>query len=229
MARPELMVAIVGASRGLGLGLATEFLRRGARVIGTVREPAGGSGLHALVGSADGRLEIETADVTDGEGIAALRQRLARRRLDVLMVNAGVAGGDAQGYEEAFFRTMTVNVLGVMNVVRTLSVLMADNGALAVMSSGLGSVGRNSSGGMEPYRSSKAALNQSLRSFAAEHADAPWSTTAIAPGWVRTDMGGPGAPLDVETSCRGVADVLESRLGGRGCAFLDYRGEVIPW
>ena len=225
----ERTVAIIGASRGLGLGLAAEFLRRGSRVIGTVRAPDGGTGLHAIQGPSDGRLEIEAADVTDAEGIAALRRRLDRRRLDILMVNAGVGGTDVRDYEEAFFRTMTVNVLGVMNVVRSLADLVADGGAVAVMSSGLGSVANNASGGFEPYRSSKAALNQSVRSFAAEHSDAPWSTSAIAPGWVRTDMGGPEAPLDVETSCRGVADVLEARMGQRGCAFMDYRGEIIPW
>jgi NAD(P)-dependent dehydrogenase (short-subunit alcohol dehydrogenase family) len=181
------------------------------------------------VGPADGRLEIEAADVTDAEGIAALRRRLDGRRLDVLIVSSGVAGTDVPDFEAAFFRTMTVNVLGVMNVVRTLCDLMADKGALAVMSSGLGSVANNTSGGWEPYRASKAALNQSLRSFAAGHADAPWSITAVDPGWVRTDMGGPTAPLDVETSCRGVADVLEERRGKSGCAFLNHRGETIAW
>jgi NAD(P)-dependent dehydrogenase (short-subunit alcohol dehydrogenase family) len=225
----ERTVAIVGASRGLGLGLAAEFLRRGARTIGTVRERAGGTGLHALLPAAGDRLDIETVDVTDVEGVAALRKRLDGRRLDILMVNSGVGENAPRDFEQAFFRIMTVNVLGVMNTVRALSDLMADKGALAVMSSGLGSVANNTTGGWEPYRASKAALNQSLRSFAAEHADAPWSVTAIDPGWVRTDMGGPAAPLDVETSCRGVADVLEGRLGQTGCAFLNYRGDSIPW
>jgi NAD(P)-dependent dehydrogenase (short-subunit alcohol dehydrogenase family) len=225
----ERTVAIVGASRGLGLGLAAEFLRRGARTIGTVRERAGGTGLHALLPAAGDRLDIETVDVTDVEGVAALRKRLDGRRLDILMVNSGVGENAPRDFEQAFFRIMTVNVLGVMNTVRALSDLIADKGAVAVMSSGLGSVTNNTTGGWEPYRASKAALNQSLRSFAAEHADAPWSVTAIDPGWVRTDMGGPAAPLDVETSCRGVADVLEGRLGQTGCAFLNYRGDSIPW
>jgi NAD(P)-dependent dehydrogenase (short-subunit alcohol dehydrogenase family) len=220
---------IVGASRGLGLGLAAELLKRGHHVIGTVRDDAGGSALHALGEGAEGRLRIETVDITDVEQIAALRQRLDGVRLDIAMVNAGVGDTGATDYEQSFFRIMTTNVLGAMTAVRTLSDLLADDGALAAMSSALGSIEANTTGGYEPYRSSKAALNQSLRSFAAEHADAPWSVTAVHPGWVRTDLGGPQAPLDVETSTRGVADVLESRRGARGCAFIDYRGESIPW
>jgi NAD(P)-dependent dehydrogenase (short-subunit alcohol dehydrogenase family) len=229
MSEDTTTALIVGASRGLGLGLAAEFLRRGHTVIGTVRDQAGGTALNALGEEAGERLRIETVDITDGEAIAALRRRLEGVRLDIAMVNAGVGGTDAADYEQAFFRLMTTNVLGAMNAVRAVSALMADNGALAAMTSALGSIAANTTGGYEPYRSSKAALNQSLRSFAAEHSDAPWSLTAVHPGWVRTDMGGPQAPLDVATSTHGIADVLESRRGARGCAFLDYRGETLPW
>lgn len=225
----ERTCLIVGASRGLGLGLAAEFLRRGWKVIGTVREAAGGTGLNALAGQSDARLEIETVDVTDAEAIAALRRRLDGRRLEILMVNAGVGQSRGLDFEQAFFRLMAVNALGAMTAVRKLSDLVADGGAIGAMTSQLGSIAQNTSGGSEPYRASKAALNQLLRSFTAEHADAPWSVTALHPGWVRTDMGGPQAPLDVETSCRGMADVLESRLGARGCAFLDYRNQTLPW
>jgi len=126
-------------------------------------------------------------------------------------------------------RAMATNALGAILAIKMLCHLVRAEGAIAAMSSGLGSISNNQEGRVEPYRSSKAALNQSLRSFAAEHADRSWSVTAIAPGWVQTDMGGPEAPLDVETSAKGIADVLESRLGARGVAFLDYRGESIPW
>jgi NAD(P)-dependent dehydrogenase (short-subunit alcohol dehydrogenase family) len=225
----QIRSIVVGASRGLGLGLASQFLQRGHRVTATVRAASSGSGLHALRSNAEADLEIEHVDIADPDQVAALRSRLADHRFDILMVNAGVAEAEPADYEAAFFRVMTVNVLGVMNTVRTLSDLVADDGVVAAMSSGLGSIANNTSGGWEPYRSSKAALNQSLRSFAAEHADAPWSVTAVDPGWVRTDMGGPQAPLDVETSTRGVADLLESRRGARGCAFISYRGQSLPW
>jgi NAD(P)-dependent dehydrogenase (short-subunit alcohol dehydrogenase family) len=229
MANDETASLIIGASRGLGLGLAAELLRRGKRVIGTVRESKGGAGLHALTPIAEGRLEIEVVDIVDAEQIAALRGRLDGRRLDTLVVSAGIGERNATDFEQVFFRTMAVNVLGVMTAVRTISDLVVADGSIAALSSGLGSLERNTTGGMEPYRSSKAALNQSLRSFAAEHAEASWSVTALDPGWVRTDMGGPDAPLDVETSARGLADVLEARRGAQGCAFLNHRGETVPW
>jgi NAD(P)-dependent dehydrogenase (short-subunit alcohol dehydrogenase family) len=225
----ELVSLVVGASRGLGLGLAAELLRRGHSVIGTVRDAASGTGLKALEPTSQGRLEIEAVDVTDAEQIAALRRRLDGRRIDILMVNAGVGGDGSGDFQARFFRVMTINALGAMGAVRALADLVRDDGAVTAMSSVLGSIAANTSGGMEPYRASKAALNQLLRSFAAEHADAPWSVTAVHPGWVRTDLGGPRAPLDVETSVRGVADVLESRRGARGVAFLDYQGQTVPW
>jgi NAD(P)-dependent dehydrogenase (short-subunit alcohol dehydrogenase family) len=220
---------IVGASRGLGLGLAKELLGRGRRVIGTVRRPGQRTGLHAFAEAAGGRLEIEQADITAPDQLRALRERLAGRTLDLLFVNAGTAEREVADFAQAFHQVMTTNVLGAMDAVRVLSDLVRPGGAVAAMSSGLGSVADNTAGGWEPYRSSKAALNQSLRSFAAETPDRPWSVTAVAPGWVRTDMGGEEAPLDVETSCRGVVDMLQTRMGPRDCAFRDYQGTTVPW
>ena len=220
---------IVGASRGLGLGLVKELLSRGRRVIGTVRHLDRRTALHDLADASNGHLEIEAVDITAPYQIERLAEHLNGRAIDILMINSGVGEAGAADFAQAFHRVMTTNVLGAMGALRALSPLIAEEGAAAVMSSGLGSVAGNTTGGFEPYRSSKAALNQSLRSFAVEHAAAPWSVTAIAPGWVRTDMGGADAPLDVETSMRGVATVLEGRLGQRGCAFLDYKGDTVPW
>ena len=225
----SLVSLIVGASRGLGLGLAAELLARGRRVVGTVRHLDRRTGLHDLADASEGRLEIEAVDITAPYQIERLADHLKGRAVDILMINSGVGGVGADDFAQAFHRVMTTNVLGAMGALRALSSFVADDGAIAVMSSGLGSVSGNTTGGWEPYRASKAALNQSLRSFAAEQPTAPWSVTAVAPGWVRTDMGGADAPLDVETSMRGVATVLEGRLGQRGCAFLDYKGDTVPW
>ena len=97
------------------------------------------------------------------------------------------------------------------------------------MSSILGSIGTNDDGRAELYRASKAALNSLIRSFRARHAADDFTVLALHPGVVRTSMGGPGAPLDIETSVRGVADVIEARLGTGGQAFVDYRNQIVPW
>jgi NAD(P)-dependent dehydrogenase (short-subunit alcohol dehydrogenase family) len=225
--RPSTL--IVGASRGLGFGLAKELLGRGRSVIGTVRNSGSSTDLQQLAQGSVGWLEIERVDITIDLQVEALSERLRDRSLDFLIVNAGVGSRQVTDFADAFFNVMRTNVLGVMNAVGQLCHLVCDDGAIAVMSSELGSIENNVAGGWEPYRSSKAALNQSLRSFAAEHAHKSWSVTAIAPGWVRTDMGGPDALLDVETSMRGVANMLETRLGRRGVAFINYLGEELPW
>jgi NAD(P)-dependent dehydrogenase (short-subunit alcohol dehydrogenase family) len=97
------------------------------------------------------------------------------------------------------------------------------------MSSGLGSVANNIAGGWEVYRASKAALNTLMRSFAARHSDDPRALVIIAPGWVRTDMGGPNAVLGIEESIPRVVDVISDQSGKRGLRYLDYRGLEVPW
>ncbi len=220
---------IVGASRGLGLGLAREYLSRGWHVVATVR--GGDTELHALDGAA-GRLEIEQLDVTEPAQIDALRERLAGRTLDLLFVNAGVANDPSQTIGEIstdeFMRVMLTNALGPMRVVEALHELVPARGAIVAMSSGLGSVAGNESGGWETYRGSKAALNTLMRSFAARRA-AGRRCVVMAPGWVRTDMGGAQAPLDVETSVKGMVDTLAAHAGGDGAHYLDYRGQTVPW
>jgi len=96
------------------------------------------------------------------------------------------------------------------------------------MTSQLGSIASNT-GGMELYRASKAALNSFARSFAARHRDKGWVVLLLHPGWVRTDMGGPGAAIDVETSARSLADVVERGLRERRDGFFDYKGDELPW
>ncbi len=102
-------------------------------------------------------------------------------------------------------------------------------GLIVLMSSKLGSVSLNRGGGWSSYRASKAALNTLARSFAGQHKGADWGVVLMHPGWVRTDLGGRRATLDVETSARGMVGVLEARLGQPGCVFLDHAGETVPW
>ncbi len=223
---------IIGASRGLGLGLAREYLARGWRVVGTVRGDAP-TGLHDLAEASAGRLTIEHLDINAAEQIQALRARLDGQALDLLFVNAGISNGPddtiAEVSDETFARLMATNALGPMRVVEALDDLVTPSGTIAVMSSGLGSVANNDRGGWEVYRASKAALNTLMRSYAVRHASDGRSLVLVCPGWVRTDMGGPDAVLDVETSCRGVADTLAAVAGKPGLRYLDYQGNTVPW
>jgi NAD(P)-dependent dehydrogenase (short-subunit alcohol dehydrogenase family) len=229
----QALALVVGASRGLGLGLVREYLHRGWRVIATVRDPGQRTPLHDLKAEAGDALEIEGVDINVPDQVAALRRRLDGRPLDLLFVNAGVANdpGEKVGAvsTEEFTRVMVTNALSPMRVVEVFADLVRPGGAVAVMSSGLGSVGGNTQGGYEIYRASKASLNTLMRSFAARQGNDSRTLLAIAPGWVRTDMGGSSAPLDVETSTRGIADVIAARQGKPGLAYLDYRGETVAW
>jgi NAD(P)-dependent dehydrogenase (short-subunit alcohol dehydrogenase family) len=223
---------IIGASRGLGWGLAREYLRRGWRVVATVRAGSQDTPLHALRKDYPD-LEIEVLDITLPEQIAALRARCAGRRFDLMFVNAGVSNdpnaliGDVSTDE--FMRVMLTNALAPMRVVERLGELVGDGGAIALMSSELGSVAGNVDGGWEAYRASKAALNSLMRSWVARHQGDGRSFFVVAPGWVRTEMGGADAPLDIDTSIPGVVDTLERRGGSGGLAYVNYRDEVLPW
>ncbi|AIF48021.1 SDR family NAD(P)-dependent oxidoreductase [Dyella japonica] len=223
---------IVGASRGLGLALAAEYLRRGWQVIATVRRAAR-TPLHDLQPSAGNRLEIEQLDIDMPAGIRALRQRLTGRSLDVLFVNAGISVEPdktaARMDTDAFTRMMVTNALSPMRVIEALDALVAPDGVIAAMSSDLGSVGNNTDGGWEGYRASKAALNTLMRSYAARQPVPTRALLLIAPGWVRTDMGGADAPLEISDSIPRVVDVVTSRAGCGGLQYLDYLGAVVPW
>ncbi|MGA9027104.1 MAG: SDR family NAD(P)-dependent oxidoreductase [Steroidobacteraceae bacterium] len=223
---------LIGASRGLGFALAQEYLKRGWHVVATERRGTR-SKLHDLLGTANGRLEIETVDILYPEQVAALRARLASRKFDMLFINAGVKNEDqetiADVSTEEFIRVMVTNALSPMRVVETLQDLVLPSGTIGIMSSGQGSIANNESGNYEVYRGSKAALNMFMRSFAARHAGNPRTLLLMAPGWVRTDMGGPQARLSIEESIPNLANTLDMQAGRGGLQYLDYIGRKVPW
>jgi NAD(P)-dependent dehydrogenase (short-subunit alcohol dehydrogenase family) len=224
---------IIGASRGLGYAMAEEYLKRGWRVVGAVRGE-GRTRLHDLAAGADGRVEIESLDINFPDQIAALRTRLGGRSFDLLFVNAGVANTNpnetlAEVSTDEFVRVMVTNALSPMRVVEALQDLVPPTGVIGVMSSGQGSVANNTVGMREVYRGSKAALNTFMRSFAARHADDPRAMVLMAPGWVRTDLGGPEARLTIEDSIPNLVDVLTGVEGKAGLQYLDYLGRTVPW
>jgi NAD(P)-dependent dehydrogenase (short-subunit alcohol dehydrogenase family) len=223
---------IIGASRGLGLALAEEYLKRDWRVIATVRGETPAK-LNNLWEAHSKALEIEQLDINKPDQLAALRAKLKGRKIDLLFVNAGVNIDPeitiGKVTTEDFRHIMETNALNPMRSIESLEHLVPSTGVIAVMSSGLGSVAGNESGGYEIYRASKASLNTFMRSFAARHAGDSRAMLVIAPGWVRTDMGGAGAPLEINDSIPRVVDVITSNTGKPGVRYLDYQGKTVPW
>lgn len=226
-------ILLVGASRGLGLAMAEEFVHRGWNVVGTVRGSAR-TELHELAARHPGRLTVESVDITEVAQLVALRERLSGRCFDVLFVNAGTANRNqdetiAEVSTEEFVRVMVTNALSPMRAIETLDRLVTDAGLIGIMSSGQGSVANNEKGGHEVYRGTKAALNTYMRSYAARHADGLRSMLLLAPGWIRTALGGPDAPATMSETIPDIVDVVIGHQGKRGLQYLDRRGRIVPW
>lgn len=220
---------IVGASRGLGLGLARQLSAQGWQVIATVRDPQRAAELAAIQG-----VRIEALDIADTTQVDALPSRLADVELDLLYINAGIAGPQDKPASAAtadevaqLFMTNAVAPIRLAEVLRPR--VNPTTGVIAFVSSIMGSVEAGPGMGMSLYGASKAALNHLTRSFVAELGDTTLTVLSLHPGWVQTDMGGTEAPLDVETSTRGLAEQVTRAAGQGGHRFVDYQGEPLPW
>jgi len=229
---PNKDVLIIGASRGLGLAIAQTYLERGARVVATARDHSH-TKLHDLLMRWDARLKIEVVDINFPEQVAALRTRLHDRTFDLVFVNAGVKNDDRETIADVstdeFVRVMVTNALSPLRTVEAFYELVHPDGTIGVMSSSQGSVANNTNGGYEVYRASKAALNTLMRSFAARHAGDRRTLLLMAPGWVKTDMGGPAAMLTIDESIPKLVSTIDAQRGKPGLQYLDYQGRTIPW
>lgn len=228
-------ILLIGASRGIGLAMAEEFLRRQWLVTATVRG-AGQTALHDLSAVYPQKLTIEQLDITQTTQLNALHKRLKGRRFDVLFINAGTSNRNqdetiAEVSTEEFTRLMITNALSPMRATEALEDLVEPDGLIGIMSSGQGSIGNNTKGGKEVYRGTKAALNQYMRSYAVREAQIHPSRSLLllAPGWIRTELGGSDAAFSLEETIPDIVSTIEGRCSHSGLEYLDRFGEVIPW
>ena len=217
---------IIGASRGIGRELVRQYLSDGWRVIATARNEEDCKKLAHL------HAQAYQVDVTSAESIAALAWNLDGETLDVAILNAGVFGPRHDGLptEAEFDLVMHTNVLAAMRVLPMIAPMAGPvHGKVAVLSSAMGSIGARTSANATLYRASKAALNSVLADTAIRFGPNGAICVALHPGWVKTEMGGAGAEIEVGTSVTGMRTTLAGLSGADNGTFLNYDGTSIPW
>jgi len=219
---------VTGANRGLGLEFARRLHERGDTVIATARQP-GDAGELAQLG-----VRVEALDVADAGSVASFAERVGDACVDVLLNNAGVYGIRQQlpDVDEGTMRScFETNALGALRVTTALlpALRRGEGKLIAHMTSKMGSIADNGSGGSYAYRASKAALNAIHGSLTQDLAPEGFRCAVLHPGWVRTDMGGSGAPLSIEDSVEGLLRVLDGLDGASSGGFFDYSGAHVPW
>ncbi|TDV60376.1 SDR family oxidoreductase [Pseudomonas sp. LP_7_YM] len=220
---------IIGASRGLGLGLVQRLTEKGWEVTATVRDQNNADELKAIAG-----VHIQTLDMDEQSSLEVLALNLKDRVYDLLFVNAGIMGPlhtnptDATAGELGqLFLTNAVAPIRLAK--RFVGQIRPETGVIAFMSSVLGSITMPDAPEMALYKASKAALNSMTNTFVSQLGEHKPTVLSVHPGWVRTSMGGDGADIDVKTSVSGIVEQLERFAGYGGHHFVNYKGETIPW
>ncbi|MBI3715948.1 MAG: SDR family oxidoreductase [Betaproteobacteria bacterium] len=221
-------VLILGASRGLGREFVRQYLADGAKVIATARKKSDVAALEK-----EGVVAFQL-DVTRPDDFLALKKSLARRSLDVAIYNAGVTGPRLSGVSAIdkadFNAVMQTNVMGAMHAVPVLAPMLAKaQGKFAFVSSKMGSIGLMSTASSGLYRASKSALNAVMKAASLEWGPQGVTLFAFHPGWVKTDMGGAGADIDVATSIAGMRKVIAGASVKTNGKFINYDGTEFPW
>jgi len=221
---------ITGANRGIGLELTRRYASDGWSVHACCRNPDKAKTLKALGGD----IALHRVDVIDGLRVASFARELSGEGIDLLINNAGVSGprtGFGKTDYDEWLGVLKTNTLAPMRMVERFveHVARGERKCIAMISSIMGSVGANSSGGAYIYRSSKAALNAVSKSLSIDLRARGITIVMFHPGWVRTEMGGPEASIDVETSAAGIQSVLSRVTPRDNGAFFNYDGTEIPW
>ena len=227
-------VLVTGANRGLGLGFVTNYLGKNVNVVSTTRDLKSSMELLALKERFPDNLEIFELDLLKESAGDTLANFLGERPIDILINNAGV-GSTNQHFEavspKPWLEVLKVNLIAPLMITQSIinNVKKGSDKKIYFLSSQLGSIGDNASGGMYIYRSSKTGLNQVVKSLSVDLKPQGITVVSLHPGWVKTDMGGPNAPVSIDESIEGMTQVIHTtdiRDTGR---FLNYDGKELPW
>ena len=227
-------VFVTGANRGLGLGFVKNYLRKNVDVVSTTRDLKSSKELLALKEKFPNNLEIFELDLLKESVGYTLENFLGDRPIDIVINNAGV-GSTNQHFEavspKPWLEVLKVNLIAPLMVTQSIidNVKKGVDKKIYFLSSQLGSIGDNTSGGMYIYRSSKTGLNQVVKSLSVDLKPQGITVVSLHPGWVKTDMGGPNAPVSIDESIEGMTQVIHTtdiRDTGR---FLNYDGKELPW
>jgi NAD(P)-dependent dehydrogenase (short-subunit alcohol dehydrogenase family) len=226
---------ITGANRGLGFEFASRYLADGWRVFAACRNPAAAIKLRRLAQDTGGMLTILAMDVTDPESIQNAATQFKDVAMDMLINSAGIAGASGQQTGnvdyESWAHVFNVNTMGPLRVLESFSdhIARSQPRLVITITSGMGSLADNTSGGSIAYRSSKAAVNMVMRSAAIDLAPRGITCVLLDPGWVRTDMGGAKAPLSPQESVTAMRRLINTFGPNHTGKFYNYDGREHPW
>jgi NAD(P)-dependent dehydrogenase (short-subunit alcohol dehydrogenase family) len=227
-------VLITGANRGLGLEFCRQYAEQGWHVIACSRDPDDAFDLNKL--ASQHHIQLEALDVSKFEQIDALSRKLADLPIDVLINNAGIYAdhrSDGLGHldYQAWTNSLLINTQAPVKMAEAFlpQIKKSDKKLIVNISSLMGSIADNDSGGSIFYRSSKAALNAAMKSLSLDLKDQLIGVLIFHPGWVKTDMGGPNALINVEQSITGMRSLIESFSLNQTGSFIKYDGTPMPW
>ncbi|WP_288390482.1 SDR family NAD(P)-dependent oxidoreductase [uncultured Acinetobacter sp.] len=226
---------VVGASRGIGLGMVRELLLQQWSVIATLRDITRlPDDLKQLLAEYPDQLELAELDLSHLDTANMITSKYSEGSIDLLLVSAGIAGPEHQRVEQSqpneIVDLFWVNSIAPVTIARKFLPLMKANSLIAFMSSRMGSVALNDDGSMELYRASKAALNSISRGFAQNEAiPLNIGVLNLHPGWVQTEMGGSQAPVTVKESTAGLVKVIQASIGSNQHKFIDFQGHEMAW
>jgi NAD(P)-dependent dehydrogenase (short-subunit alcohol dehydrogenase family) len=226
---------ITGTNRGLGFEFARQYQADGWQVFAACRNPASAGELQRLAKDSSGKLTVVAMDVTDAASIQKVATQLDDVAIDLVVNSAGITGVSGQRAGnvdyDSWAHVLAVNTMGPLRVLETFidHIARSKRRLVVTITSGMGSIGDNTSGGSIAYRTSKAAVNMVMRSAAIDLAPRGIICVVVNPGWVKTDMGGPSATLTPQESVTALRRLIETLGPSNSGKFYHYDGSEYPW